>query len=130
MSAYCSTCAANRDNLPRVAEAELKALLERHVELYNDAVKTGDYRPYLANFSDNAVMRFDGTGGGLFTGRGEIGQVHAAAVPADTIALIDMQVIGRDAVDAVFEWDAGGTGQMRLRWDAGRLVELVLAEAA
>ena len=35
-----------------------------------------------------------------------------------------MEEIGTDGVKAVFEWDAGGTGQMYLRWAADLLVEL------
>ena len=32
-----------------------------------------------------------------------------------------------DAVKALFEWDAGGTGQMYLRWNGGKLVELTMS---
>ncbi len=45
------------------------------------------------------------------------------------MALIDMQELGTNAVRALFEWDAGGTGEMYLRWEDGRLVELRIAPA-
>jgi hypothetical protein len=41
-----------------------------------------------------------------------------------------MEELGADAVRAAFEWDAGGTGEMYLRWDSERLVELVIAFTA
>ena len=34
-----------------------------------------------------------------------------------------MEEIGDDAVMAAFEWDAGGTGQMFLRWVDGEVVD-------
>jgi steroid delta-isomerase len=113
-----------------VAEANLRALLERHVELFNDAVRTGDYDPYLETFADNAVMRFDDIPVGPFRGKSEIAEAYATQPPSDTIALIDMQKVGGDGVKAAFEWDAGGTGQMFLRWDSGRLVEFVMVFAS
>jgi hypothetical protein len=41
-----------------------------------------------------------------------------------------MEEIGTDAVKASFEWDAGGTGQMYLRWHRDQLVELSIAFSA
>ena len=115
------------DSLPAMAEADLRALLERHVELFNDAVRTGDYDAYLATFADDAVMRFDSVPLGPFHGRTAIAEIYASRPPSDTMALIDMEEIGQDAVKASFEWDAGGTGQMFLRWADGRLTELAVA---
>jgi steroid Delta-isomerase len=100
------------------------------VELFNDAVRTGDYEPYLSTFADSAVMRFDDLPLGPFQGKSEIAEAYATQPPSDTMALIDMQEVGTDGVKAAFEWDAGGTGQMYLRWIAGLLVELVIVFSA
>ncbi len=124
-----STRSNGSDNLPIVAEADLRALLERHVELFNEAVDTGDYGPYLATFAERAVMRFDDLPLGPFHGRGQIADAYATRPPTDTMALIDMEEIGGDGVKASFEWDAGGTGQMYLRWDADELVELSISSS-
>jgi hypothetical protein len=110
-----------------VAEAGLRALLERHVELFNEAVRTGDYGPFLTTFADSAVMRFDHVALGPYRGRAEIAQAYATEPPGDTIALIDMEEIGKDSVRASFEWDAGGTGEMFIRWGGGRLVEMIIS---
>ncbi len=110
-----------------MAEADLRALLERHVELFNEAVGTGDYGRYLDTFAEHAVMSFDDQPIGPFYGRIQIAAAYATRPPTDTMALIDMEEIGGDGVKAAFEWDEGGTGQMFLRWNANQLVELAIS---
>jgi hypothetical protein len=105
-------------------------MLERHVELFNEAVRTGDYGPFLATFSDHAVMTFDDVPVGPFRGIDEISDAYKTQPPSDTMALIGMEEIGADGVQAQFEWDAGGTGRMFLRWNGGRLTELAITFAA
>jgi hypothetical protein len=102
-------------------------LLERHVELFNEAVRSGDYAPYLRTFADNAIMNFDDMPIGPFRGKAEIIDAYESQPPNDTMALIDMQEIGADGVEAAFEWDAGGTGRMFLRWSEERIVELSIS---
>lgn len=109
-----------------MAEDDLRALLERHVELFNDAVRSGDYDAYLATFADDAVVRFADLPVGPYHGLPAIAEAYVSRPPSDTMALIDMEEIGSDTVRALFEWDAGGTGQMLLRWDDGRLTELTV----
>ena len=118
-----------------VTERGLRGLLERHVELFNAAVSSGDYDPFLATFADDAVMRFDDLPLGPFIGRKAIAEAYATQRPSDTMALIGMQEVGKDAVTAAFEWDAGGTGSIYLRfrhaWGRGaKVVELAIAFTA
>lgn len=109
-----------------MAEADLRALLERHVELFNEAVRTGDYDELAGTFTDDAVLRFDDFPIGPFRGRAAIADAYAAQ-PNDTMALMAMETVGEDAVRASFDWDnTGGGGQMYLRWSGGRLAELVI----
>jgi ketosteroid isomerase-like protein len=105
-------------------------MLERHVELFNEAVSSGDYDAFLATFAEDAVMNFDDVPTGPFVGRPAIAQAYATQPPSDTMALIDLEEIGSDAVKASFEWDAGGTGQMYLRWSKAQVVELSIAFSA
>jgi steroid delta-isomerase len=86
--------------VPIVAEGDLRALLERHVELFNEAVGTGDYDAFLATFADHAVMRFDDLPIGPYVGKAQIIEAYAVEPPTDTMALIDMQEIGTDTVKA------------------------------
>lgn len=126
-----STRSDRSDNLRAMAEADLRGLLERHVELYNEAVGTGDYTDFLATFADDAVMSFDGLPVGPFRGRTEIAHAYADQPPRDTMALMAMETVGDEAVRASFDWDnTGGGGQMYLRWDGDKLAELLIAFAS
>jgi steroid delta-isomerase len=89
-------------------------------------VRTGDYGPFLETFSERAVMRFDNVPMGPFHGLPEIAEAYATEPPTDTMALTAMEEIGGDGVRALFEWDAGGTGQLFLRWDEEKVVELAI----
>ena len=110
-------------NVPIVAEADLRAMLERHVGKYNEAVRTGEFGPFLEMYADSAVMSFADLPAGPFAGRSAITEAFRKQTPNDTILLIDMHEVGNDAVNASFEWDAGGTGEMFLRWADGHIVE-------
>jgi ketosteroid isomerase-like protein len=98
-------------------------MLERHVLNYNEAVRTSDFSTFVSLYADNAVMTFDDLPIGPFHGRPAIVEAYATLPPNDTMLLIDMQEIGHDSVSATFEWDAGGTGEMFLRWHRQKLVE-------
>jgi steroid delta-isomerase len=98
-------------------------MLERHVGKYNDAVRNSDFGPFIDMYADNAVMIFDDLPVGPFYGRPAIAEAYRSQPPNDTMLLIDMNEVGDDAVNATFEWDAGGTGEMFLRWAGGRIVE-------
>jgi steroid delta-isomerase len=109
--------------VPIVAEADLRAMLERHVGKYNDAVRSSDFGPFLDMYADDAVMSFDDLPVGPYFGRVAIAEAYRTQPPNDTMLLIDMHEIGDDGVNATFEWDAGGTGEMSLRWHDGQVVE-------
>ena len=109
-----------------MTERGLQRLLERHVELFNAAVSSGNYGPFLATFAEDAVMRFDGLPIGPFVGRNAIAEAYATQPPSDTMALIGMRVLGNDSVIAAFEWDAGGTGHMYLRFRGRQVAELAI----
>lgn len=98
-------------------------MLERHVGKYNEAVRTSDFGPFLDMYADNAVMTFDDLPVGPFHGRSAILEAYLTDAPNDTMLLIDMHEVGDDAVNASFEWDAGGTGEMFLRWADNQVVE-------
>ena len=109
--------------MPIVAEVDLRAMLERHVGKYNEAVRTSEFGPFLEMYADNAVMSFDDLPVGPYYGRSAIEAAYRTQPPNDTMLLIDMHEIGDDAVNASFEWDEGGTGEMFLRWANGHVVE-------
>lgn len=71
-------------------------------------------------------MRFDNVPIGPFIGRSAIAEAYATQPPSDTMALTGLQVLGSDAVIAAFEWDAGGTGHIYLRFRGRQVAELAI----
>jgi hypothetical protein len=110
-----------------MAEPDLRTLLEHHVELFNEAVRGGNFDEFVEEFADDAVMRFDGLPVGPFRGRAAILEAYKVQPPMDTMALMSYEEVGEDAVRAQFEWDEGGSGKLYLRWTDGRVAELVIA---
>ena len=64
------------------------ALLEAHVERFNEAVRSGDYAPMLAAFAPDAEMAFEGVAAGPFVGREAIAAAYAAQPPTDEVLLL------------------------------------------
>jgi hypothetical protein len=64
-------------------------LLQEHVERFNDGVRSGDFGPMVAAFSEDAELVFEGIPVGSFAGREAIGEAYAAQPPDDEIVLLD-----------------------------------------
>jgi hypothetical protein len=103
--------------------------VERHVAAFADAVVTGDWRAFCRRFADDAEMELVGVPAGPFVGRPAIAAAYDADPPGEPLRLIGP--VGHDGDEAVarFRWvESGGTGTMRLRFDAAGLVaRLVVA---
>jgi steroid Delta-isomerase len=106
-----------------MTEGDLRALLEWHVGRYNQAVRSGDLMPFLEMYAADAVFEFRDVPAGPFHGRDAIVAAFRRQPPTDTMWLIDFHQAGDDGVNAQFEWEAGGTGEMYLRWRDGHIVE-------
>ena len=98
----------------------------RHVEAFNAAVRSGDWSAFVATFSADAVMTFVGVPAGPYRGREAIAAAYASTPPDDTLTVREVTTDG-DVDTLAFDWDAGGSGTMRLRWDGASLAELVVA---
>src|SRR5207237_921650 len=58
-------------------------LLAEHVRRFNASVRSGDFRPMLELFADDAVLEFRGVPVGPFRGREAIADAYAARPPDD-----------------------------------------------
>jgi steroid Delta-isomerase len=97
------------------------SLLEEHVERFNAAVRSGDFRPMVAAFSEDAELVFEGIPVGPFAGREAIGEAYAAQPPDDEIVLLDG--------DGTYAWakqPAVPAGQMLLTEHDGEIARLVI----
>jgi hypothetical protein len=99
--------------------------LSRHVTLFNQGVRTGDWSPWLETFHDDAVATFTGLPLGPFAGRDAIGKAYTEHPPSSQLRLTGAAVEG-DTVTGHFVWldapESGGVFVFRLRDD--RLVSL------
>ena len=108
----------------------LAAFLERHVEMFNAAVQSGDFDPLVALFADDATLEFTGVPVGPFHGRDAIAGAYAAQPPTDTMTVLASRIEDDGTVVEPFSWasDAGArSGEMRLVVDDGRIRRLVVA---
>jgi steroid Delta-isomerase len=97
------------------------SLLEAHVERFNRGVRTGDFGPMVAAFSEGAELRFEGIPVGPFVGREAIGAAYEAQPPDDEILLL--------AGDGTYAWAKEPdvpAGQMFLTERDGEIARLVI----
>ena len=97
-----------------------------HVEAFNRAVSSGDWRKFSERFGEDARLAFEGVPVGPFLGRDAIAVAYAAQPPTDSMTVISVETEGtRDTVR--FRWSAGGTGTMRMTWEGGQVEDLVVS---
>jgi ketosteroid isomerase-like protein len=108
----------------------LSAFLERHVETFNAAVRSGDFAPLVALFAEDATLEFAGVPVGPFHGRDAIAAAYAAQPPTDTMTVLDVRVEDDGTIVEPFSWASDGgarSGEMRLVVEAERIRGLVVA---
>ena len=64
-------------------------LLTRHISLFNEGIRTGDFGPMIAWFTDDAELVFENIPVGPFTGRDAIAAAYASQTPDDEIVLLE-----------------------------------------
>jgi hypothetical protein len=105
-------------------------LLRDHVERFNAGVRSGDYAPMVAAFSEDAELVFEGVAAGPFAGRAAIDAAYREQPPDDEIVLLADPGEGADGVvRAPYAWaSAAGTeaGELRLTPDGERIARLVI----
>jgi steroid delta-isomerase len=99
--------------------------VEEHFRLFNEAVRSRDWTAFLAAFTRDAMMSFDGVPIGPFTGHDQIARAYAEQPPTDTMTCVsDQRDVDRDLVR--FAWDAGGGGTLHVTWRDGAVADLTV----
>jgi steroid Delta-isomerase len=104
--------------------------LERHVDTFNAAVRTGDFAPLVALFDDDATLEFEGVPVGPFHRREAIAAAYAAQPPTDTMTILGTRTNEDGTVVEDFSWSADGgvrSGEMRLTVEGERIRRLVVS---
>lgn len=93
----------------------------RHVALFNQGVRTGDFGAWLSTFADDAELTFEGLPIPPVRGSAAIAEVYAGHPPSSP-----MRLVARTASGGRFVWvaapDTGGEFALRVR--EGRLARL------
>jgi steroid Delta-isomerase len=64
------------------------SLLEQHVERFNQGVRSGDFTPMVAGFTEDAELHFEGVPVGPFVGRDAIETAYRVQPPDDEIEIL------------------------------------------
>ena len=104
------------------------SLLEEHVERFNQGVRSGDFTPMVAAFTEDAELHFEGVPAGPFVGRDAIEAAYREQPPDDEI-----EILGSEERDGVvvarYAWlrDEGRqAGEMLLTPRDDRIQKLVV----
>lgn len=83
----------------------LEEILNRHVRLFNDGVRTGNFGPMTSHFLDNAEMYFEGIPVGPFKGRRAIERAYSMQPPDDQIVGLSVkEEPGRNVIIYEYAW--------------------------
>jgi hypothetical protein len=97
----------------------------KHVEAFNECVRSGSWRVFAERFMPDATMTFVGAPVGPINGREAIAASYAAQPPSDTLT-VTHAVSHSDVDELWFAWQKGGTGTMLLRWSGDLIAELTV----
>jgi steroid Delta-isomerase len=103
-------------------------LLRRHVELFNQGVRTGDFAPMLELFTDDAELVFEGVPVGPFEGRDAIAAAYAAQPPDDELDVLSFEEQD-GAIVAPYAWRRDArpqSGRMIFTMREGKIARLVV----
>jgi ketosteroid isomerase-like protein len=104
-------------------------LLRRHVERFNDAVRSGDFAAMLEQFADDAELAFEGVPVGPFRGKPAIARAYAEQPPDDEIEILRTRDSSDELVVADYAWRAEPktrAGSLILRIRDGSIDRLVV----
>jgi cysteine desulfurase/selenocysteine lyase len=110
------------------AAAPISPLFAAHITRFNAGVRSGDFGPMIAHFTDDATATFASLPIGPFHGRAAIEQAYREAPPDDEIEVLATTEPDDRTIVARFMWKRGrGTGTIRLGHRGEALTDLSVA---
>jgi hypothetical protein len=77
--------------MTQVGLTTLREILNRHVRLFNDGARTGNFGPMTSYFVDDAEMRFEGIPVGPFRELRAIERAYSVQPPDDEIVVLNVK---------------------------------------
>ena len=94
----------------------LVTAVQEHCDLFNQCVRSGDWRPFVETFTEDAEMVFVGVPSGPTVGRPAILAVYTKVPPREELILKDVTPMGADTVQVEFTTASGQPGEMTVTW--------------
>jgi steroid Delta-isomerase len=104
------------------------ATLTRYIALFNEGVRTGNFGPMVARFTDDAELVFENIPVGPFHGRDAIAAAYASQPPDDEIVLLEWHTVDGLLV-AAYAWARAPeehAGDMVITTDRDQIARLVV----
>jgi steroid delta-isomerase len=113
----------------------VEEFVRRHVRLFNDGVRTGDFTPMIEGFTEDAELIFVGVPAGPYRGRPAIEAAYRETPPDDEIEILSIVEREDGEIVAAYSWtrDRGRSGDLIFRViddDIARLVVTFDAQAS
>jgi steroid delta-isomerase len=89
------------DRAPVAVSSDVPNLLDRHVALFNEGVRSGDFAPMVEQFAENGELVFDGVPVGPFRGKDAIAAAYRERPPDDEI---DVSAVREAAGEVVADY--------------------------
>jgi hypothetical protein len=104
-----------------------RELVERHVALFNQGVRSLDFGPMLEQFTDDAELAFEGVPAGPFRGREAIAAAYRTQPPDDEIDVSRVDAAEGEIV-VWYAWRTEPTrrGRMIITPDGDRIARLTV----
>ena len=106
-----------------------EALLAEHVERFNHGIRSGDWEPMLALFTDDAELVFEGVPAGPFVGREAIADAYRRQPPDDEVRVLGAPRNEDGTIVVDYAWAAderARAGRMLLTPRDGAIARLVV----
>jgi len=102
--------------------------VQDHMALFNACVRSGDWTPFVATFTEDARMTVVNAPAGTLMGRDAIGAMYTHRPPTETMRLLEVDTVDEGTAAVRFAWDSGRESSMVVRWRGDRVcgVELTL----
>jgi hypothetical protein len=103
-------------------------LLNRHIELFNAAVRTRDFEPMMDGFTDDAELVFEGVPAGPYRGNDVIAKAYRDRPPDDEVVILEATEEDDGQVVARYRWldPTSPGGRMLLTRRGDKIAKLVV----
>ncbi len=109
--------------------ASMRQVLDSHVGLFNEGVRTHNFGPMVDHFSEDAEMYFEGIPVGPFKGRHAIQRAYSEQPPDDEIVILEAKEPNNNLIIGEYAWSKNPkarAGELRIETRGELIVKLTV----